>query len=794
MDISSLSVPHTGRSRFSKALPTPPPGIDDQPRTIFRELPDAPPAPLPPKKNSVLITKPSIISLQSKTLNSPLPILPIMAEAPRPRVRAGPIARKPVAKMPPPPPIVEADKKSKAMRRQSSISSLLSAYSRSSSDWAQRSSHESDTTKDSEPSYSPEREELHGLPPVPPKKSMESTNYASSDGTSEVTSYTIIEAFPPPPPLKDASRPRTPSTAHDREGGYNQEGDSMSTSPVSLRSGSSQVGREIWRRRASSKSDAGLVIAELKLPSSNGSTASARKAEPPSTLPRVVANTNDQVIPDPPPKQPTQPQQQLPTTTILPPKITPLSTSLPGRNIRPIKKTELLEGDDEMKKFLKFDKLKGLVRRRGAGGDDDGDDVERASPQSKNEPLELQELQKSQHTIGNAEANKPELPAKDNVTQQQQQQQRQEGYVAVNAPTTQVTGNADLSSASASDVPAPPPKESGKVASTTITRRPVGAVPVQAAQPEPAPEKENVTAPGERVPSTQSASDSRPKNPVGTLPHPRQRQQHSQHSQHAPSVHSQPRSGPTSPTSTTTRPPFLPSSPPAAPSSGMAGYSGPPSTFGAGSPYHQTLPSRPMHFGAHPNRGVLSPRQPGPQSQRSPTSPHGPSPLAGPFAPGNVRGNAAQAQASGSGSGSGAGSSEAKAAPDEPMSAQAAAAVALFPRRQNWAVECTVDGVWPANPLTERHYNCFAKHSKLVNSRNTNYPLACQTCGIADAAHRFMCIHCNLRICVPCRDLLFAKNRNLRMTMDILKEQGRIKDWNQYPKRGQSTLETVPEA
>lgn len=130
------------------------------------------------------------------------------------------------------------------------------------------------------------------------------------------------------------------------------------------------------------------------------------------------------------------------------------------------------------------------------------------------------------------------------------------------------------------------------------------------------------------------------------------------------------------------------------------------------------------------------------------------------------------------------------------MSAEAAAAVALFPRRQNWAVECTVDGVWPPNPLAERHYDCFANHAKLVNSRNTHYPLACQACGIADAAHRFMCIHCNLRICVPCHDLLLAKDRNLRKTMDTLKEQRRIKDWNQYPKRnnGQSSLATVPEA
>ena len=281
MDISSLQVPRAGRSRFSKALPTPPDldqESDGEDQATLRSLPDAPPAPPPPMKKSVLATSPSTTSLRSKAYDSPLPLLPIMAEPPRPRAQAGPIARKPVAQLPTPPASVGPKPKTKAAKRQSSISSLLSAYSRSSSDWAQRSSHGSDYTKESEPSYSPEREGVESLPPVPSKNSLEATLDITSDKASEITSYTIIDHFPPPPPSKNPSRPQTPpgtGTVRPSGGPKDGEGGSASLSPpTSLRGGSPQAGREIWRRRASSKSDASLVIAELKLPSSNGSTAS----------------------------------------------------------------------------------------------------------------------------------------------------------------------------------------------------------------------------------------------------------------------------------------------------------------------------------------------------------------------------------------------------------------------------------------------------------------------------------------------------------------------------------------
>ncbi|KAI1128523.1 hypothetical protein F5Y10DRAFT_173679 [Nemania abortiva] len=760
MDISSLQVPKAGRSRFSKALPTPPPGLDDRPQTALRDLPDVPPAPLPPKKNSILITRPSTTSLRSKALDSPLPVLPIMAEAPRPRAQAGPIARKPVALLPTPPTTTEANTKSKAMKRKSSISSLLSAYSRSSSDWAQMSSQESDYTKDSEPSYSPEQEVMKSLPPVPSKKSMETTNDSNSDRTSEVTSYTIIDSFPPPPPLKDPSRPRPRTPSAERPGDKVQggQGDSASLSPISLRSGSPRAGREIWRRRASSKSDASLVIAELKLPSSNGSTAStsvtpAGKAEPPSLLPPLPTKTKQQPALPPPSKQ------QQPATTF-PPRTTSVPVTLPGRNIRPIKPAVPVDEDGEMKKLLKLSKLKELVRR-GDSDDDSDDGGERKRPDKKDEQHELQDIQNPPNVKSNVEADKPELPAKDNVMQNKQQLQQQQNASRAAA------GETSMSPASPPGVPAPPPNESGKAAGTAISRRPVGAVPTRnISQPEPqlGLDKKNTTAPNLQPSSALPAGTSQPRNPVGTLPHPRQRQQQPQR---AAPAYPYPRSGPTSPTGGLPRSvsAFSQPSSSAAPAVPMAGLPRAPGAINTNIPnYPQPQASKPTSPGTphvSPERGSLSPRHIAPQ-QTSPTVPHSPPFLTQPSAPKKER---------------------EELAADQPMSAAAAAAVALFPRKQDWKVECTVDGVLAPKPLSSQHYNCFKGHTNLMNSRNTNYPLACQTCGIADRERRCMCNHCNLRICLPCADVLVANGRDLQVTMKILREQGRIKNWSDYPKR-----------
>lgn len=703
-----------------------------------------PPAPLPPKKNSIFLNiRPSTRSLRSKGLDSPLPALPIMAEAPRPRTQAGPIPRKPVALLPTPLATIGADSDSKAMKRKSSISSLLSAYSRSSSDWAQRSSHGSEYTKDSEPSHSPEKGGVNNLLPVPSKNSVEITNDNNGDGMSEVTSYTIIDSFPPPPPppLKDPSQPwpRTPSTGCPTDGAQDRKGELASLSPISLgRSGSPRTGREIWRRRASSKSDAGLVIADLKLLGSNGSTASkpAGKAEPPSLpQPLPVKSDHRPTIPLPP--------KQLQSATILPPRTTSLSVSLPGKNIRPIKKATPGDEGDKMKKFLKLSKLKELVHSRGS---DDDSDEEQEQLQSKSEQHELQDVQNSSGAGGNTEANKPEFPAKDETLHGQQPQQ-----YAANPPRT-AAGEASSALVSPSAMTGLPPNESERATNTAISRRPVGPASAH-----------NIHQPGtqfglEKKSSTLSMSTLQPSNPIGTLPHPRQRQQQPPR---ASPAYPYPRSGPTSPTgeaprsvSTSTRP-----HQPAAPGAPMAGpYRGPGAVGTGRLNYRQ--PRDPKL--ASPGSRETSPEGFIAQRQTPSMVPHRPPFLPAPPTFRNERDE-----------------------PDveKPISPATAAAVALFPRKQEWKVECTTDGVWAPNALGEQHYKCYARHTQLVNSRNTNYSLACQACGVADRERRRRCTFCDIRICLPCTNLLIANGRDLTATMGILRQQGKIRDWSQYPKR-----------
>ncbi|KAI1180110.1 hypothetical protein F4777DRAFT_361449 [Nemania sp. FL0916] len=736
MDISSLQVPKAGRSRFSKALPMPPPGLDDRPQTARRELPDVPPAPLPPKKNSVLITHPSLTTLRSRDLDSPLPVLPIMAEAPRPRAQAGPITRKPVAQMLSPPSIVEPSTKTKAMKRQSSISSLLSAYSRSSSDWAQRSSHESDYTKDSEPSYSPEQEEMNGLPPAPPKKSLDTVIDSVSDGMSEVTSYTIIDSFPPPPPLKDPARlrPHTPDTVQPADRLQDKAGESaVSLSPMSHGAGGSpRAGREIWRRRASTRSDASLVIADLKLPGSNGSTAStshtpAVKAEAPSMAPSILPP-----LPPKPNQQPAvaRPAIQIQSTAPLPPRTSSIPASLPGRNIRPVKKTESVDEDAEMKKLLKLSKLKDFIRS-GSSDDDSDQERNRSKKGEKDEPYGAEEPADAK---SDAKSDKPELPTIETLLQNKQQPQLP--YAPANAPKP-AAGEASLAPAPPPGMPGPPPYAPGKAPGMPLSRRPVGAAPTQFA-------------------------GSQPSNPVGTLPHPRQRQQHQQPPRTSP-TYPPSQYGPTSPTtgprSDST---FAQPGPSGVPPSLMAGFHRGPGATSSGTP--GSHPPRGSDTRVSRSRSGSRSRGPSPQqfsglsrqsssaAQRSP-----------PFHSQALSQVAEQGQES-----------------EEPMSDSAAAGVAFFPRNQHSGLESTIDGIWPPNPLADRHYKCLTNHSRLIKSRNSNYPLACQTCGVADREARFVCAFCNLRICMPCLNLLNANGRKLEATVAALRQQGRIRDWSQY--------------
>ncbi|KAI8635056.1 hypothetical protein F5Y19DRAFT_134389 [Xylariaceae sp. FL1651] len=743
MDISFPQTPKTGRSRFSKALPTPPPGLND--RTMAsRELPILPPAPLPPRKDSITVKSTSNMSLQSKGFNSPLPALPTMTEAPQLQVQTRSIPRKPVGQSITPPATSEttgAITKSNKMKRVSSISSLLSAYSHSSSDSAQRSSHESDFTKDSEPSYSPEREGMVGLQAPPAKTYVDLINDSYSDKASEVTSNTIINSFPPPPPLKDPSRPRTPSAARPLDAVRDRR---ESSSPTSLRSGSPQAGREIWRRRASSKSDRNLTIADLKLAGSNGSTAStshtpAAKAELP--------------LAPPPPK----PNHQSATT--LPPR----NASLPGRNIRPIKPVELVDDDDEMKKLTKL--LKRVGRDDGSKSDQQGDKLEALRQDSaQRDPRE----RKQPGAKGNTMATKPEPPTKDLP-------------LPLSLPTYQHPTTTDTQTPAAeagvqpvppSELPAPPPKESGK--STVISRRPVGALPLNQ------PELKTKTSASDLAP-TRPTNSHPPGNTIGTLPHPRQRASPA-NLQNGPTS---PTGGQPGPTPTTTRSgqnttktetiqtPGRVTSPKDQPQVSM-----PVSRPVLTSNLPDGVLERPTHIGStmSSNDNHLSPQE-YVAPPRSTPAPLRSGPLTRqPAALSDVH----EEETTSSGWGASALAYNGEHDDRDPPSAAAILALERFPRgdsARTWDIQCTAEGVWPPIALGDRHYGCFTGHAQLVPSRNMEYPLACQTCRVADNARRRICAFCSLRICLPCHDLLVANGRDLRATMALLKGQNKIAAW-----------------
>ncbi|KAI2782844.1 hypothetical protein F4815DRAFT_460942 [Daldinia loculata] len=440
MERPTLQAPKSGRSRFSKALPAPPPELEDErPRIVPQEPLPSVFSPFPPRKDSVSARS---ISSPKSSFNSLLPALPgnnIMG-APKLQTQTRSIPRKPVGLPANPASAPAADVQTKKMRRVSSISSLLSAYSNTSSDSVQRSSQGSIFTKDSEPSNSPEREGINDAQPSLTKTltALQSNPYGDE----------MIPDVPPPPlPLKDPLRPSMPSHTRpvdpfpafpvSRPGVYDG-GPSVpvSASPSDL-VGDSPQPREIWRRRASSKSDHGLLVPELKLAGSHGSTAST--AQPVSLDP----------LPPPPPTQNNN------TISPLPPR----GASLPGRNIRPGKPIEPQQ-DDKMRKLSA--KLKELTGRGEAA---------KGPVKVKDEPVEKAEhLKKLEPKVqyGDKTSMNPTPPVKNQILAEESVTPKISVETVVYAP---------IRPGPSSETPS---KES---AETTISRRAVGA-PAPPYQPE----------------------------------------------------------------------------------------------------------------------------------------------------------------------------------------------------------------------------------------------------------------------------------------------------------------------
>lgn len=316
---STLQPPKTGRSRFSKALPAPPPGLDDGSSSAPQGLP---PFPFPPRKESVTTATSTSRSVKTERFDSPLPALPPKADVSQIQSPKNMIPRRPVG---------QAAPKSNKMKRVSSISSLLSAYSNGSSDSVHRSSQETVLTKDSDPSHSRERGEVEDAKDLTRILMAYSSNPYGDESPSSKDDELHFPMPPSTPSLNVTTQPGTPRSMRPLE--IPQTAAVSTSSPISLSNDSPK--QEIWRRRAGSKSDVGIAVPELKLAVSHGSTAatasdvpgdtSTQKQEPPNNITRAepsglplgsesrlrLAPSHDMIAALPqPPQKPLPPQPQ----------------------------------------------------------------------------------------------------------------------------------------------------------------------------------------------------------------------------------------------------------------------------------------------------------------------------------------------------------------------------------------------------------------------------------------------------------------------------------------------------
>ncbi|KAI1384606.1 uncharacterized protein F4822DRAFT_367924 [Hypoxylon trugodes] len=710
MDRPTLQTPKSGRSRFSKALPAPPPELDDdRPLTASREPLPSVFSPFPPRKDSVSVktsvsatTSPSGVS---NLINSPLPALPptnTMATSTM-QTQTRTIPRKPVGLPSNPAPqagaaaaAAAAAAKSKKMKRVSSISSLLSAYSNTSSDSVQRSSQGSIYTKDSEPSNSPEREGMNDAQPPLAKNLSVLPSNPYVDEVSRITDEMRAASLPPPPPpLKDPARPSTPVSARstdpfaayrsgDHDGG-------ASASPSNL-VGSSPQQREIWRRRASSK-DGNILVPELKLSVSHGSTAST--SQPP----------NPELLPPPPPVK----NNNSNTTSPLPPR----SASLPGRNIRPTKQPEPREEED-MNKLQK--KLKELTTRgetaKGTKNPKDesikiGGHTETSIPEGLNETMTNPMF---------AIKGQAEEPAKISYTWVDRAAKELDKIVPEEPETSSES----------------PPMES---AEKSISRRPVGAsVPSQPSQQiQPSQFQQNQssqqkhpTQPSQpEIHKKVSSTDLRPQN-LGLPRFPRPSQSNT--SLRSPAA--SPASQNVSETVKSQQP-----TPPAG-------------TMPLMLPTDSNEPiKKPELFNMVTalNEPTISPSvSADSMGTRKPTR----------KVSKDVNTTAL----------SDIGESAEHITPEQ--AERINEALSRFPR-QSEEVSHPPDAVWPAAPISSKHHNCYVRHVRWVPVKNLNYPLACQTCGVQDTGSRKTCAWCNLRVCFKCHERLMGPYKaDLKLLME----------------------------
>lgn len=82
------------------------------------------------------------------------------------------------------------------------------------------------------------------------------------------------------------------------------------------------------------------------------------------------------------------------------------------------------------------------------------------------------------------------------------------------------------------------------------------------------------------------------------------------------------------------------------------------------------------------------------------------------------------------------------------------------------------DGILKARPLTNAHFNCFQQHRTMNRRSNKNCPLTCQACERADLEDRWACAFCHVRICDACHRKLGSYQWDLGRLVDNLANAG----------------------
>ena len=716
METATLQLPKTGRSRFSKALPTPPslpvlpalpsfefesqlpPLVPEKalPRLQSRPPPDAPLPPIPPPKGLGL-ERETAMATTAKPLNYPLPPLPPpkFALPPPKRITRRPVAA-PVlsptaapAPAPAPIPVPVLASPRQLPSPSGSISDLLSAYTNHSDDptpWSSSTSAAKDITGSEKaysvvsPSLGTQRSSTNSEARAQPLSASSSDQHAQKrEPNGPQALRTDLDEFPPPPPSKDAQRglprPQTPTAPQAQVA-------QTSTSPRmgSPLGNTSPQQEQLWRRR-SLKADKNLAVPDLKLVSSHGSTAASAQnsslSDPASLLSQPL----------PPPPRP-EPETFEPTTTARAPPPRTANAGLPGRNIRPIAPSEQIASQGEVSMGQEASRIKeklGGGRRQGSRDEARGNGPEvqvshAAATQSPTaslgtiSPLSAQRLPTPEYGTNDVRsplpdtvvsplspASSPGLPGeqKPPISRKAlgapESQLRQAKSTTSLAPGT----NPGLSVRSPIGLPTSPAPDRGRSVNQTQFPPPL---------PSKNEDQRPLAAPPIRQPDLQSPYLAyQPSNPWSQTPTPNHK--------------------PISETGSIETVKALP--PPPA--------------------------RRPDHH-SHPTEQQLPLRETVPNQADTTDNP----------------------------------------------------GAALFPR--NWYTPLATDAILDARPLTDRQFRCLTHHRYMTANKQRANPIGCRTCGHKDRnAECYICSACHLNVCSGCSGLLRRFKGDLGM---VLKEVG----------------------